>query len=446
MAAERVEGRVLAERNTSETSRDRTQRQAVAMSGLTRVHEVALKDRKQQFTALLHHLSPELLELSFSELNRQVARGLDGVSWQDYNENLVDNIMDLHTRVLGGSYRPKPSRRVEIPKGDGTSRTISIQCVEDKIVQQAITKILSQIYEVDFMGFSYGFRAKRNQHDALDALNWGITRRKVNWVLDMDIQKFFDTVEHEWLIRMLQHRVQDKRLLKLIIRWIKVGVVDENGKRLPVLIGVPQGAVISPLLSNIYLHYAFDLWSDKWRTQRTRRDVVIVRYADDAVLGFQSKREADCFLSHLRRRLDKFGLSLHSGKTRLIRFGRFAAARHKEYKEGKPGTFDFLGFTHYCSAKRDGRFRVGRKTSRKRLFGLIKAVQRDLVRRLHHPLRETLQWLSGVFRGHMNYFSVPGNIRCISFLRTELTTHGGSSCFGGEVSVPMSSGASLALG
>jgi len=390
------------------------------MSQLACVREAASKDKKQTFTALLHQVSPELLLTSFYKLKRQAATGIDGQTWQNFENSLESNIIDLHARIQNGQYRPKPSRQVLIPKGDGTERPLSIQCIEDKIAQQAIVAVLTQIYDDDFLGFSYGFRPNRSQHDALDALTCGILKRKVNWVLDLDIRKFFDTVEHEWLIQMLQHRVQDKRVLKLIMLWIKVGVVDKGGSRQSAHVGVPQGAVISPLLSNIYLHYVFDLWSHKWRTDRARGDVIVVRYADDAVLGFQDKWDANEYRVKLERRLEKFGLSLHRDKTRLIRFGRFATQQCAGDGARKPETFDFLGFTHVCTKKRNGEFQVGRRTSRGRLVRQIKAVQTELRRRLHHRPLQTLKWLARVMQGHMNYYSVPDNIYQVTLFRTEI--------------------------
>ena len=278
------------------------------MLGFARVREQALRDKTLQFTTLLHHVTPEQLKQSYFQLKRQAAMGVDGVSWRDYQENLDDNIVNLHSRIHSGRYTPKPARRVWIPKSDGTQRPLSIQSLEDKIAQHAVVVLLNQIYEVDFMGFSYGFRPNRSQHDALEALTYGISKRKVNWVLDLDLQKFFDTVEHEWLIRMIRHRVHDRRLITLIQRWIKVGVVDNQGQRVPAECGVPQGAVISPLLANIYLHYAFDLWSHHWRKQKAHGEVLIIRYADDAVLGFQNKWDANAYLAMLAPRLNYFGL------------------------------------------------------------------------------------------------------------------------------------------
>ena len=419
-AAESVEGRALTKRNTSECASDQTQCWDLTMSRLTRVREVAVRNRKQSFTTLLHHLTPTLLEQSFYQLKRKAAEGVDGISWSQYEDGLEDRIGDLCKRIQDGRYRPKPARRVEIPKADGSKRPLSILCVEDKIAQQAVVTILNQIYETDFMGFSYGFRPQRSQHDALDALAWSITRTRVSWVLDLDIQRFFDTVDHEWLIRMIQHRVQDKRLIKMIVRWIKVGTTDDMGKRHPAQRGVPQGAVISPLLANIYLHYVFDIWSHQWRRKEAKGVVTVVRYADDVVLGFQYEREAKEYLGQLKQRLQAFGLSVHPEKTRLIRFGRFAMSQRAERREGKPETFDFLGFTHYCTTCKRGDFKLGRKTSRKRLIKQIQEVKHVLQQRMHSPVFENLEWLNRVIRGHVNYYGVPDNSVAIGRFRLEI--------------------------
>lgn len=392
------------------------------MSRLTRVREAAKKDKKQSFTTLMHHITPELLEQSFYRLKRQSAKGVDGISWSDYQENLKVRIADLHQRIHSGRYKPKPSRRVYIPKEDGSERPISIQSIEDKLSQQATVALLNQIYETDFLGFSYGFRPKRGQHDALDALTFAISKKKVNWVLDLDLQKFFDTVEHDWLIRMIRHRVQDERLIAMIIRWIKVGIVDDKGKRHPSRQGVPQGAVISPLLANIYLHYVFDLWSHQFRQMKVKGEMVIIRYADDAVLGFQHQQEACMYLGMLKQRLKAFGLCIHPKKTRLLRFGRFATNGCAERGIRRPETFDFLGFTHYCTTRQNGEFKVGRKTSGKRLIKQIKTVQRELRRRLHHPVTATLKWLQRVLQGHINYYGVPGNSEQLNLFQYEMVS------------------------
>ena len=418
--AEQAEERALTKRNVNELSRDQTQSWANTMSRLICVRENAKKDKKKTFTALMHHLNPELLRHSFYQLKRKSAKGIDGIGWYKYEEGLESRLIDLHSRIQMGHYKPKPARRVYIPKGNGEMRPLSIQCVEDKLVQQATVTILNKIYETDFKGFSYGFRPQRSQHDALDALTYGITKKKVNWVLDLDIRRFFDTVEHDWLIQMIQHRVQDKRLVKLITRWIKVGAVEEGGARKSASCGLPQGAVISPLLSNIYLHYVFDLWSHQWRKRKAKGEVLIVRYADDAVLCFQSKWEANEYLAGLHQRLKKFGLVVHPEKTKLIRFGRFAREQCAKSKEGKPNTFDFLGFTHFCTTRQNGDFKLGRKTIRKRLVSQIKNVQHELRRRMHDPIGLTLKWLRSVLTGHMNYYSVPGNSQSISLFHNEV--------------------------
>lgn len=418
--AELMEERVLTKRNASERDHDQTQRWSNMMLAFAGVRKQASRNKQQTFTALMHHLTPELLRKSFYELKRQAAKGVDGVTWYEYHETLESRIADLYTCIQNGSYKPKPARRVYIPKADGTLRPLSIQSVEDKIAQQAVVSLLNQIYEVDFMGFSYGFRLGRSQHDALDALTYGISKKKVNWVLDLDIRQFFDTVEHEWLIRMIQHRVQDKRLLKLIVRWIKVGVTDEQGRRCPAQVGVPQGAVISPLLANIYLHYVFDLWSHQWRLRYAKGDVLVVRYADDAVLCFQNKWEANEYLVKLNQRVTRFGLTTHPEKTRLIRFGRYAVHQRIARGEGKPETFDFLGFTHYCTRRQNGEFKVGRKTVRKRMVKQLQAVQYELRRRMHDSPAKTLKWIQAVIRGHMNYYGVPGNCKSVNTFREEI--------------------------
>lgn len=410
----------MTERNVSAFNRSQTQSWTNTMLGLARVRENAKMDKKQSFTSLMHHLTPALLSRSFNQLKRNAAKGVDGVGWYEYQNELEDRLLDLHARIQKGSYKPKPARRIYIPKGNGEQRPISIQCIEDKIVQQAVVTLLNQIYEADFLGFSYGFRPKRSQHDALDALAYGIQKKKVNWVLDLDIRKFFDTVEHEWLIQMIQHRVKDIRLVSLIVRWIKVGVIVDEGKRQPASRGLPQGAVISPLLSNVYLHFVFDLWSHHWRQTMAKGEVTIVRYADDSVLCFQFKQDAINFLGLLSRRLEDFGLAVHPEKTRLIRFGRFAMRDCVQNLEGRPKAFDFLGFTHYCTMTRHGEFKLGRKTIRKRLMNQIKAVQAGLRLRMHDPIGVTLKWVKSVLTGHMNYYSVPGNLISVLRFREEV--------------------------
>ena len=414
--AESVEGRTLTERNSQQNAGDQPQSWDNATSQLLAVRRAAQKDKKRQFTNLRHHVTVDLLRSSFLELKRKAAPGIDGITWKDYQANLESLLESLHDRILNGSYRPKPAKRVFIPKEDGSERPLSIICTEDKIVQQATVTILNSIYEVDFMGFSYGFRPGRSQHAALDALIVSLYKRKVNWVLDLDISKFFDTVEHDWLIRFIEHRVRDRRIVRLIRQWLKVGVVDEHGHRKAAKKGTPQGAVISPLLANIYLHYAFDLWTHKWRIQTSRKEVIVVRYADDAILGFQSKQDAEQYLNDLKERLGMFGLAIHPDKTRLVQFGRFAIEQRQKAHQRKPETFDFLGFTHYCSTTRNGNFCVKRKTAKRRLRKQIKAVGKELMKRRHEPKLDIAQWLQSVVQGHINYYGVPFNSQSLSIL------------------------------
>ncbi len=418
--AESVEGRDSTKRNTQQNASTPTQSGISAMSRLLRVRQIAADNRRTQFTSLFHYLSKELLWSSFYQLNRRSAPGVDGVSWTAYEEGLDARLTQLADKLRHGSYRPRPARRMYIPKADGSQRPLSILCVEDKIVQQAAVTVMEHIYEKDFLGFSYGFRPGRGQHDALDALYVGITKRKVNWVLDLDLRKFFDRVEHDWLIKFLQHRIRDKRLIRLLTQWMKVGHYDEDGKHVNSARGVPQGGVISPLLANIYLHYCLDLWVNQWRKHPSLGDVIIVRYADDAVLGFQRKDEADCFLKLLHQRLDKFGLELNAEKTKLIRFGRFARSAHREHGYGKPQSFDFLGFTHSCAVKRCGKeFFLLRQTAKSRMRTTLQQVKVWLHKNRHKSIPEQMSWLTRVLRGHFNYFGVPGNAMRIGRFRSE---------------------------
>ena len=419
--AESAEGRDSIKGNSHTGNGDRTQSRNITTCNLMRVREVARRDKKVQFTSLLHHVDEDLLIRSYHNLERNSAAGADGVSWYDFGKDLEKNVFDLKREVTKGTYKPIPARRILIPKSDGSDRPISIQSVRDKILQQALVILLNNIYEEDFLGFSYGFRPNRSQHDALDALHVGLMKRKVNWVLDLDIRKFFDTVDHDWLLRFIEHRIKDKRIIRLIRKWLKIGYFDESGRRVKSYVGAPQGAVISPLLSNIYLHYVYDLWCKKWRGDHGRGDMIVVRYADDSVLGFQYKTDAMRFQKDLTTRMSNFGLELHEEKTKLIEFGRFAAIRRKEKGLGKPETFDFLGFTHYCGNKRKtGEFMVWRKTIRKRMVIRLRELRIELKRRMHRPIRETAKWLVSVIRGHMNYFSVPGNLDSVSLYIYEL--------------------------
>jgi group II intron reverse transcriptase/maturase len=399
-AAEVEEGRERTKENTTQLHTFSTRSEAGVSQGLRGVREAARKRKQERFTALLHHLNVDLLRESFYALKRQAAPGVDGVTWREYETGLEDRLADLHNRVHRGAYRAQPSRRVYIPKADGRQRPLGIASLEDKIVQQAVVTILNAIYEVDFKGFSYGFRPGRSPHQALDALNVGICRKRVNWILDADIRGFFDNMSHEWTEKFVQHRVADPRIQRLIHKWLKAGV-SEEGEWSETKIGTPQGAVISPLLANIYLHYVFDQWIDAWRKRLAKGEVVVVRYADDLVLGFEHCEDAERFLDAFRERLAKFGLELHPDKTRLIEFGRYAETNRKKRGDGKPETFDFLGFTHYCGTKKC-RFVVWRKTAGKRMRAKLQQLKQTLRRRMHEPLTQLGEWLGVVVRGYYN--------------------------------------------
>jgi RNA-directed DNA polymerase len=416
-----VEGRRPTKGNLLPTATPPTQSGIGVSPGLKRVREVARKDKKARFTALLHHVTADELTRSFYALKRQAAPGIDGVTWQQYEVGLGDRIADLLRRVQAGTYRATPVKRALIPKPDGTQRPLGIAALEDKVVQHAVVTVLNAIYEVDFLGFSYGFRPGRSAHDALDALTVGLLGKKVNWVLDADIRGFFDTICHEWLVKFIEHRIADRRIVRLIQKWLRAGV-SENGQWSPTEVGTPQGAVASPLLANVYLHYVFDLWVHQWRSRHARGDVVVVRYADDFVIGFQHRHEAEQFLADLKERLEKFGLALHPDKTRLIEFGRFAARDRQLRGEGKPETFDFLGFTHSCGRKYQSRtFMVKRKTAKKRLRARLQAVKERLAVIRHRPIREQGAWLGRVLTGYFQYFAVPGNIPALSGFRDQVT-------------------------
>jgi group II intron reverse transcriptase/maturase len=374
---------------------------------------VASEDKDTRFTALLHHITPETLRKSCNALKKRAAPGVDGCTWDEYQGNLAERIEDLHTRVHKGTYRALPSRRVYIPKPDGKKRPLGIAALEDKIVQQAVSEVLTAIYETDFYDFSYGFRPDRGCHDALDALYVALEREKISWVLDADIQGFFDSISHEWMLRFLECRIADKRVLRLISKWLKAGVL-ENGTVQSTDVGTPQGAVISPLLANVYLHYVLDDWVEWWRNQYATGDVIIVRYADDFVMGFQHKHEAELFLNALRNRLSAFALNLHPEKTRLIEFGRFAARDRRQRGEMKPETFEFLGFTHICSVNRkDGKYKILRLTSKKRMRATLSRFKATLLARMHEAVEDVGRWLSKALQGYYNYFAVPDNMKSL---------------------------------
>ena len=387
--------------------------------GLWGVREAAKRDKQQRFTALLHHVTPELLQASYFELKRSAAPGVDGVTWQEYGQRLEERIIDLHGRVQRGAYRAQPSKRAWIPKADGRQRPLGIAALEDKIVQQAVKTVLEQVYEEDFLGLSYGFRPGRSCHNALDALWVGIMQRKVSWVLDADIRGFFDAIDHEWLLTFLEHRIADRRILRLMRKWLRAGV-SEDGKWSRTTVGTPQGSVISPILANVFLHYVFDLWVNQWRKRHARGEVIVVRYADDFVMGFQHRDDAERCLRELRGRFDKFGLELHPEKTRLIEFGRYAAERRSKRGEGKPETFNFLGFTHCCGKTRKGTFTIKRRSIAKRMRAKLQEVKQQLIRRMHCLVVEVGAWLRSVVRGWFNYHAVPGNRQCLDRFRTQV--------------------------
>ena len=419
-AAESVEGRGSTKGNVLAVGRVPDTAPEQRVDRLEGVRQAARRDKKVRFTALLHHITPELLHASFHHLKREARPGVDGVTWEEYgDEGLLGRIDDLHDRVHRGTYRAKPSKRAWIPKADGRQRPLGIASLEDKIVQQAVKTVLEQVYEEDFVGFSYGFRPGRNPHNALDALWVGLMQRKVNWVLDADIRGFFDAIDHEWLLKFIGHRIADRRILRLLRKWLRAGVSDE-GTWSKSTVGTPQGAVISPLLGNVYLHYVFDLWVEQWRKKHAQGEVILVRYADDFVMGFQHRSDAERCLHELRGRFTRFGLELHPDKTRLIEFGRFAAERRGKRGLGKPETFTFLSFTHYCGTTRKGAFTIKRKSAAKRMRATLQAIRAQLVRFMHHPVANVGKWLRSVVQGWFNYHAVPGNSPCLDGFRTQV--------------------------
>jgi RNA-directed DNA polymerase len=420
-AAELVEPRVGAKGNAGQQSTHRAQSRASVSQALERIRQVAKQRKKEEkFTALLHHVSIDLLEKAFDDLKVDAAPGVDGLTWKDYEADLAHNLKGLHARVHRGAYRAVPSRRVYIPKPDGRQRPLAIAALEDKIVQRATVEVLNAIYEEEFLGFSYGFRPGRSTHEALDALVVGISSKKVNWILDADIGSFFDTVNHEWLTRFVEHRIGDPRIVRLIQKWLKVGIL-EDGVVSASDRGTGQGSVISPLLANIYLHYVLDLWAESWRRREATGDMIIVRYADDIVVGFEREMDARRFLDAMRERFEKFSLSLHPDKTRLIEFGRFAAANRKRSGLGKPETFNFLGFIFICGKSRRGKFLVKRKTRRDRMRVKLQAIKQELRQRMHQPIPVQGKWLGQVVKGYFNFHAVPTNSRALGVFRHRVT-------------------------
>jgi group II intron reverse transcriptase/maturase len=415
-AKEAVEERGLAKGNLLKRNMPRTQSRTNVPSALERIRQAARRDRRQRFTALLHHVyDVERLRAAYFALKREAAPGIDGKTWRHYGESLQSNLEELSERLKRGAYRARPVRRVYIAKvgKPGELRPLGVPALEDKIVQRATGEVLNALYEEDFVGFSYGFRPKRSPHQALDALTLGIMRRKVNWVLDCDIRGFFDTLDHGWMVKFVEHRVADRRVVRLIQKWLRAGVMEE-GKRTQSEIGTVQGGSISPLLANIYLHYVFDLWIQQWRRSKARGDVIVVRFADDLVVGFERKEDGEGFLGELRERLTRFGLELHSEKTRLIEFGRHAEEQRHKRGEGKPDTFNFLGFTHSCGKTRRGKFVVLRQTMRDRWQAKLKEVKTELRLRMHESIPDMGKYLRSVVSGHMRYYGVPFNACSIS--------------------------------
>lgn len=418
--AEGMEGRRPTKENIEQPPPPRTQSRPSESSGLLGVREVARQEKRTQFTALLHHVTVARLQASFYALKREAAPGVDGVTWSEYETDRAEKLAALHQRVHQGTYRAQPSRRTYIAKADGRQRPLGIAALEDKIVQHAVVRVLNAIYEEDFLGFSYGFRPGRGQHDALDALWVGLMRKRVNWVLDADIRDFFGSIDHGWMTKFVQHRIADRRIRRLIQKWLRAGV-SEDGIWSKTEVGTPQGAVASPLLANIYLHYVFDLWVRRWRHRSATGDMMVVRYADDIVVGFEHRSDAERFLHEWKDRLRTFGLELHPDKTRLIEFGRHAAEQRKQRGESKPEAFDFLGFTHLCGTTRQtGRFIVKRQTIRKRLSGKLKALKAELRHRWHTPVVQVGRWLHSVVQGWFNYHAVPGNMDSLNAFRSQV--------------------------
>ena len=404
-----------------EPNRTATQSAESRLTGPMRLHQLAKQNRSMRFDNLLHHLTPQSLLQAYHHLNKKSAKGVDGESWVSYGTNILKRIQSLHSRIHTMKYKPQPVKRIWIPKANGDLRPIGITTVEDKIVQQAMVWVLEAIYEADFLGFSYGFRPNRNQHKALDAVYVAITQKKVSWVLDVDISRFFDTIDHKWLMKFMEHRIADKRMLALIERTIKAGVIEKD-RYSKTVVGTPQGAVISPLLENVYLHYVLDLWANRWRKYHARGDCYIVRYADDSVFGFQYEADGVNFKNALSDRLNKFGLSLNQDKTQLIEFGRFAMRNFKEKKKGKPSTFDFLGFTHICSTNwSSGKFKLLRKTNAKKMKNKLLEIKQALRKRINIDVYSQGKWLNKILIGHYNYFAVPDNSLSLDRFKTAIS-------------------------
>jgi len=424
VAAERMERRGLAKGKTPGQNTDRTLDRNIVQSALGRIRQAAVKDKRQRFTGLMHHIyNLSMLREAYHGLKRDAAPGIDGETWREYGEDLESNLEDLSARLRRGAYRAKPVRRVYIAKADGRMRPLGVTALEDKIVQRATVEVMNAIYETDFLGFSYGFRPGKGQHNALDALYVGILTKKVNWVLDGDISSFFDGIDHEWLVKFIEHRIADQRVVRLIRKWLNAGVLEE-GRWKSSEEGTPQGGSASPLMANIFLHYVFDLWLHQWRKTKARGDVIVVRFADDFVVGCQHRSEAERLHKDLEERFAKFKLKLHPDKTRLIEFGYFAANNRRRRGQGKPETFNFLGFTHICGKKRsNGMFTVYRRTISKRDRAKLKEIKTGLRRRMHEPVPQVGKWLKTVVEGHNRYYGVPSNGQSLSSFLFQVARH-----------------------
>ena len=423
LSAERVEGREPAKGNPRGQNRDRTQRRGALQSATGRIRQYVRREKKERLTNLWHNVySEERLFEAYHAQKHGASAGADGVTWETYGKDLEKNLRDLSNRLRKGTYRAKPVQRVYIPKADGRKRPIGIPVLEDKIVQRATVEVMGAVYEEEFLGFSYGFRPGRSQHNALDALWVGIVSRKVNWVLDMDIRGFFDAIDHGWLMKMVEYRIGDKRVTRQIRKWLKAGVLEE-GKVRESTSGTPQGGSISPLLANIYLHYSFDQWAHEWRKRKSYGDVIVVRYADDIVMGFEHKGDAEAFLEEVTVRLQKFKLELHPEKTRLLEFGRYASERRYRHKDGRPETFDFLGFRHICGLSQEGKYVVRRRTISHRMRSKLREVKEQLRYRMHQNVNEQGKWLSRILRGYFQYHGIPGNIMVLKAFRWEIARY-----------------------
>ena len=413
------EGRPQPLRTSHEERQVQTQSWTPLHVNLVRVNDAAKRSRQTQFTALLHHVDVDALARAFERLRRKAAPGVDGMKVTAYEAQLEDNLRALHARLHGGLYWPLPARRTYIPKADGGKRPLGVLALEDKIVQGAVAEVLNAVYEADFCDCSFGFRPMRSPHDALRMVHAAIMTERVNWIVEADIRNFFGQVDHGWLIRMLELRIADPRILRLIRQWLRAGVL-EDGVYTETVEGTPQGAGISPLLANVYLHYALDLWARQWEGRHATGRMRLVRFADDYLLTFERREDAERMLAALPDRLAKFGLCLHEGKTRLVRFGRYAATDRAKRGEGRPETFDFLGFTHYCGTTRKGRFMVMRKTQRTRMIRKLKELRREMKLRRHASLLAQRKWLAAVLRGHYGYFGITGNGRSIACFHIQI--------------------------